>query len=104
MSLKILVADDENSIQSLLKKALGDSSYDLLSATDGVEAVRLARAQRPDLILLDINMPGKNGREVLKDLRENTDTQLIPVIFRRATITWTTRWPASTWAPTTTSR
>lgn len=78
---RILVADDEAVVQSVLKRSLGFPPYRLTSALDGAEAVALAEAEKPDLILLDINMPVKDGREVLRELRRNIHTRMIPVIL-----------------------
>jgi PleD family two-component response regulator len=81
MNDKILIADDEAAIHSLLGRALPSNSYKILNARNGEEAFRLARAEDPNLILLDVNMPGKNGFEVLGALRSDQRTRGIPVIM-----------------------
>ncbi len=80
MKKKILIADDEEIIQRLIKRAFQDLPYTLFSAFDGEEALQLAFKERPDLILLDLDMPKKNGVEVLQGLRSNVLTQAIPII------------------------
>ncbi len=77
---RLLVADDEPDARDLLGEALGDE-YDVLTAADGQEAVDLARSQRPDLMLLDLNMPRLDGFEVLEQLRADPSTSELPVIL-----------------------
>ncbi len=77
---RLLVADDEPDARELLGEALGDE-YDVLTAADGQEAVDVARAQRPDLLLLDLNMPRLDGFEVLEQLRADPSTTDMPVIL-----------------------
>lgn len=79
----ILIADDEAVIQRTLGRAMS-KNYRVLSALDGVETVKVAREEKPDLILLDIHMPKKNGTEALKELREDEATRMIPVIMLTA--------------------
>lgn len=64
----ILVADDDAAIVNVLFRFLRDAGYEVLTAPDGLAAERLAREKKPDLILLDIFMPGKDGLDVLKDI------------------------------------
>ena len=84
MAKKILIVDDEKDIISLLKYNLKAEGYDTISAMDGESAVKLAINERPNLILLDIMLPGKDGYEVIRELRKNTTTEKIPVIFLTA--------------------
>jgi len=78
---KILVIDDDPEIHTLIAENLKDADFQLLRALDGEEGVRLARDSRPDLIMLDIRMPNKDGWEVLHDLKANTITAGIPVVI-----------------------
>ncbi len=66
----ILVADDDRSMIYVLARALAEAGYSVISATDGVETERLAYEARPDIILLDITMPERDGLTVLKNLTE----------------------------------
>lgn len=84
MSKKILIADDELSVAKMLGKGLQAHGYQVMTAVDGVQAVKLAHQARPDLILLDIKMPGQNGYTVFKNLKMSTHTMLIPIIFMSA--------------------
>ena len=79
---RLLVVDDEPTIRELLVGSLRFAGYDVLTAADGTEAVRITAGSRPDLILLDVMMPGRDGFEVL-DLVRGTSPD-IPVIFLTA--------------------
>ena len=80
MAEKILVADDEQEIRSLLDEFLKEEGYDVLLAADGNQALQLAETENPQAIILDIKMPGLDGIEVCKRLKENEQTRFIPVI------------------------
>lgn len=64
----ILIADDDEEIRRILRRFLSSMSYEVIEAKDGAEALALARMRRPDIILLDISMPKKDGIGVLKEL------------------------------------
>lgn len=81
----ILVVDDEATNLQLLKQILRDQ-YRLLFAKDGARALELARQERPDLILLDVMMPGMTGYEVCRQLKADARTSPIPVIFVTALV------------------
>ena len=70
-SLKILVAEDEPDVLNVMCKAVAREGYNVVTAADGEEAWQKIQSEIPDMILLDINMPVKNGFEVLKLVREN---------------------------------
>lgn len=77
MAYKILVVDDEKTLVNTVKAYLENEGYVVRSALDGPAAVREARAFRPDLVVLDIMLPGTDGLEVLRQLRQETrDSQL----------------------------
>ena len=84
---KILIADDETDILKVLEKRLETAGYAVVAAENGNDAIRLAKSERPDLILLDINMPGMDGAEAKKILKDEPSTKKIPVIFLTALIT-----------------
>jgi len=76
---KILVADDESSIRELTKMILEDAGYKVVTAESGIEAVEKASVERPDLVLLDMIMPGMGGLETCKILKSDPKTREIPV-------------------------
>jgi len=76
---KILVVDDEADARSFIRAVLEDNGATLLEARDGDEALDTARREKPDLITLDITMPGKDGGEVFEELRNDPALQDIPV-------------------------
>ena len=78
MNYKILVADDEAEIRSLLKLYLENEGYSVVEAVDGLEAMEKLKSDKPDLCVLDIMMPGMDGYQVLRKLREDSN---IPVII-----------------------
>jgi DNA-binding response OmpR family regulator len=80
MAEKILVADDEQEIRHLLDHFLRGQGYEVVLAADGNQALKLATEESPQLIVLDIKMPGLDGLEVCKRLKEKEQTKLIPVI------------------------
>ena len=76
----LLLVDDESTNLQVLRHTL-QAQYRLLFAKDGPTALSLVRKERPDLILLDIMMPGMSGYEVCETLKRDEDTRAIPVIF-----------------------
>ena len=81
MKQKILIADDEPAIRKMVARTLDSNSYDILTASDGEDALSLAARNEPDLIILDVAMPKKTGWEVLKELRGRRQTCMTPVIM-----------------------
>jgi DNA-binding response OmpR family regulator len=79
---RILIAEDETRIASFVEKGLKAAGYEVATATDGVVALELARAGDFDLLLLDLGLPGIDGFEVLRGLRERANS--IPVIILTA--------------------
>jgi two-component system, cell cycle response regulator len=81
MPHRVLVVDDDHAIHALAKESLTSCYTHCLQAFDGETAVRFATEQKPDAILLDMNLPGLTGYEVCQQLKWNSETQDIPVIF-----------------------
>ncbi len=83
--IKIAVIDDEAAVRRSLENILTKGGgYEVVTAADGKEGLKLVRKARPDLVLLDIMMPGLDGFEVLKKLKEDYKTMSIPVIILSA--------------------
>ena len=77
MATKILVVDDDRNICEVLKMYLTNEGFEVASANDGVEAMEAFRVFLPDLVLLDIMMPRKDGWAVCREIREQSATPII---------------------------
>jgi len=77
---KILFVEDESALQETFKDFLNQEGYQIVSALDGEIGLRLAKTEKPDLILLDLILPKKDGFEVLEELKKEEETKDIPVI------------------------
>src|SRR4030095_6460983 len=80
----ILLADDDATLRELARLTMNDPEYCILEAGDGVEALDLARARHPDLLILDWMMPHLNGIDVARNLQQDPATASIPVIMLTA--------------------
>lgn len=83
-SSRILVVDDKAQNVAMLEKALSSAQYDVITAADGPTALRVIDSGAPDLVLLDVMMPGMSGYEVCERLRANEATRLLPVVMLTA--------------------
>jgi CheY-like chemotaxis protein len=81
MAKLVMVVDDEESMVHLLRTILEARGYEVATAAGGAEALTLVHDRRPDLMLLDLMMPGMDGWEVLHELRQDPSTADIPVII-----------------------
>ncbi len=81
---KILVADDEKMILKVIESRLKANHYDVVTAEDGEIALEKVFKSKPDLIILDLAMPKKNGYQVSAELRKNPETKDIPIIILSA--------------------
>lgn len=95
MPKKVLICDNEEALRALVRGALEIEDYDLVEARDGDESVALARAWEPDLIVLDMMMPGRTGLEVLSELRAESRFAATPVVMLTARAQATDRDAAS---------
>ncbi len=80
----VLVADDAPEIRSLLTMRLGAKGYTVLEAADGIQTMDMIREHHPDLVVLDVMMPGKNGWEVAKEMRHDARFQDIGIVVLTA--------------------
>ena len=76
---RILIVDDEPQIRRVLRTTLVSQGYTVAEAKGGDEALEQVREERPDLILLDVNMPGRSGLEVCQEIRRTSDIPIIVV-------------------------
>ncbi len=83
-SKRILIVDDDPSVRMVLRKRLEDRSFRIFEAQEGSSGLALAKKNRPDLILLDIVMPGEDGIQTYRALKADPDTQAIPIVFLSA--------------------
>lgn len=81
---RVLIVDDETAIRLICRLNLRSAGFETLEASDGVSAIALARAERPDLILLDIMLPELDGWHVAEALAADDETREIPIVFLSA--------------------
>lgn len=81
---KILIVEDEADIQALVHRVLTANGFEVFKASDGEEGLIKATTLKPDLIVLDLMMPGMSGLEVCKLLKMRSDTKHIPIIILSA--------------------
>lgn len=81
---RILVVDDESSIRRLLKVALTGRGFEVLEAEDGLQGLGMIAAEKPDLVVLDVMMPGMTGHQVHDKLRQDPKTKELPILFLSA--------------------
>ena len=79
--MKILIVEDERTLSEVLADKFTKEGYEVKIEDDGAKVLELAKSFRPDLILLDLLLPNKNGLEVLKDLKGNEELKNIPVVI-----------------------
>jgi two-component system phosphate regulon response regulator PhoB len=80
----LLVADDEAGVRALVRMTLEGESLEILEAADGEQAVAMAREHHPDVVLLDVMMPGRSGFDVCRDLKADPSTAGITIILLTA--------------------
>jgi DNA-binding response OmpR family regulator len=78
---KILIVDDEPSMVSVLQRHVSNAGFEFVSATNGREALEKIQQEEVDLVLLDLMMPGMNGFETCRRIRENEKTKKLPVLI-----------------------
>jgi two-component system, cell cycle response regulator DivK len=80
MSKRILIVEDQEDLRTILRDFLGASGYDTFEAVDGKEGVEKAQAERPDLILMDIQLPVLDGYEATRQIKADANLSAIPII------------------------
>ena len=87
----VLIVEDNDKNMKLARDVLGAKGYQTLEAVTGEEGVKLAKERKPDLVLMDIQLPGINGIEAFRQIRGDPATRGIPVIALTASVTPTDR-------------
>ena len=80
----ILIADDEDDVRDLVTRNLRRAGFEVAEAADGLAALKLARQRKPDAIILDVMMPGRDGLQVCEELRRDEGLKMVPVIMLTA--------------------
>lgn len=78
---KVLIAEDNDDIRIMMKMLLGMRGYDVVEARDGQETLEVAREQRPDIILMDLQLPRLNGFDVTRFLRQDEQLRNTPIVL-----------------------
>jgi CheY-like chemotaxis protein len=81
MAKKIMIVDDEESLIELIRAVMEQEGYEVTTAINGEEALNKLKSVKPDLIILDMMMPGMSGREVCDKIRSNPETKDLKIIF-----------------------
>lgn len=84
MATTLLLCDDEPALRLLVRATLERDDYSIVEASDGDESLDLARRHRPDIVVLDMMMPGRSGLDVLRELRSDPELAGIPVVMLTA--------------------
>lgn len=79
--IKILIVEDEEILSRVFREELSERGFNVVAAFNGEDAVVFARTKKPDLVLLDVVLPRKNGFKVLEELKASPDTKNIPIIM-----------------------
>ena len=86
----VLIADDSADFKEIISAKLVASGFEIAEAADGEEAISMAKALKPDLVVMDIDMPHVNGTEAVLEIKNNPDTKNVPIIFFSS---MATPWP-----------
>lgn len=86
MAKKILIVDDDPDLVEAVSSILEGKGYDVVAAYGGIEGLEKAKAERPDLIVLDVMMPDKDGYQVCKELKADPECRSIPVLLLTAVV------------------
>ncbi len=81
---RVLLVDDDDDVRLMTRVNLGFEGFDVDEASDGFEGLAHARANPPDAVVLDVMMPGRDGLDVLREIRQDTDLSTLPVVLLTA--------------------
>jgi CheY-like chemotaxis protein len=83
---RVLVVDDEPALRAVVRAILSDEGYDVLEAANGMAMIAILAEERVDLVLMDVMMPGGDGRTAYRDLRQREDLPDVPVVMMSAAV------------------
>lgn len=81
MAKKVLIVDDSPTERHVLEQIMSEAGFEIVTASNGEEGVAKAKSEMPDLVLMDVVMPGMNGYQATREIAKNKDTSKIPVII-----------------------
>ncbi len=81
---KLLIVDDEDGVRALVRMTLDNGQYEIIEASDGLEALDLAREHHPDLVLLDVMLPDLSGMDVCRKIKDDPDLSSTTVVMLTA--------------------
>lgn len=81
---RVLLVDDDEDVRHMTRVSLGFEGFEVTEAPDGTTGLALAREEKPDAIVLDVMMPGRDGFDVLRELRDDADLRDVPVVILTA--------------------
>jgi CheY-like chemotaxis protein len=81
MTRTLLLADDSDVIQGLIERGLAELDFELIASDNGDEAIEMARSVRPDIVLADVGLPGRDGYQVCRAIKENPELSGVPVVL-----------------------
>jgi len=84
MSMKILIADDDRTLHISLRKPFINEGFEVVDAYDGLEAIRMVREEQPDILFLDVTMPGLDGRDACKKIRQYPEGKNLYIVMLTA--------------------
>jgi len=84
MNMKILIADDDRTLHLTLRKPFINKGFEVVDAYDGLEAVQMVTEERPDILFLDVTMPGLDGRDACKKIRQSPEGKELYIIMLTA--------------------
>lgn len=81
MAKKVLIVDDSKTERHVLEQIMTDAGYQIITADNGEDGVAKAKSEKPDLVLMDVVMPGMNGYQATREIARDKETEHIPVII-----------------------
>lgn len=90
---EVLLLEDENNISFVIETVLNDEGHNVFSASNGIAGMERLSLQKPDIILLDLNLPGLNGREIAKKIKADAEWKDIPIVIMSGCVEFSNNFP-----------